>query len=165
MNTSSADARALVERIVASTGFQRSPRLRELLNYIADASLAEPSASLTEHETDETAHTAIVRNTKPSAGESEVYEISGEGAAVREGYAVLALLPNAAGGGHVLLLAGSDIEATEAVGTVATTESELAPVAAKIGAKDRFPPVEVLFQTRRLGGAPQEIHMIAFRRK
>jgi hypothetical protein len=116
-------------------------------------------------ETDEPGHKALIRNTKPAAGESEVYRVSGEGAAIREGYAVLALLPNASGSGRVLLLAGSDMEATEAVGTLATTESELAPIAAKVGGSDRFPPVEILFQTRRLGGAPQEIHMTAFRRR
>jgi hypothetical protein len=116
-------------------------------------------------ETDEAAHKGIIRNLKPAPGESDVYRVSGEGAEIREGYAVLALLPNVSLTGHVLLLAGTDMEATEAVGTVATTESELARIAQKIGVRDRFPAVEILFQTRRLGGAPQEIHMVAFRRK
>ena len=115
-------------------------------------------------ETDEGAHKGMVRNLHPASGESEVYRVSGEGAAIREGYAVMALMPNASGSGNVLLLEGSDMEATEAVGMVATTESELAPIAKKLGVDDRFPRLEVLFQTRRLGGAPQETHLVAWRK-
>jgi hypothetical protein len=40
----------LIERIVSTVPFQRSPRLRELLRYLADRSLHGHSAELTEHQ-------------------------------------------------------------------------------------------------------------------
>src|SRR5271157_168649 len=45
-----AEARELIERIVASSGFQRSPRLRELLKFIAESSLQTPAGPLTEQQ-------------------------------------------------------------------------------------------------------------------
>src|SRR5689334_20646959 len=44
------EARALVDRIAASLPFQRSPRLRELLLYIADSALQDPPIALTEQQ-------------------------------------------------------------------------------------------------------------------
>lgn len=114
-------------------------------------------------EYDEAQRKAIVRSRKPKPGESPVYRISGEGHDIKEGYAVISFLPDAARNGNVLMLAGTDMEATESVGNLATTESELAPVLAKIGAGGPLPSFEVLFGTRRLAGAPQECRLLAFR--
>jgi hypothetical protein len=112
---------------------------------------------------DETQHKAVVRNQHPRPQESGVYRIAGEGHGIKEGYAVVAFLPNSTGTGNVLILAGTDMEATEAVGSVVTKESGLHQFLKAIGANNRMPYVEALFETRRLGGAPQECKLIAFR--
>ena len=113
---------------------------------------------------DEASHKAIVRNRHPQPGESEIYHISGEGSGIKEGYAVMTFLPDPGRNGNVLMLAGTDMEATEAVGNLATTESGLAPVLAKVVANGKLPYFETLFKTRRLAGAPQECRLIAIRR-
>jgi hypothetical protein len=112
---------------------------------------------------DEVQHKAMVRNQHPKPGENDVYRISGEGHGIKDGFAVMAFLPNTQRTGNVLILAGTDMEATESVGTVATKESLLAPFLQKIGAGTRMPYAEALFETRRLAGAPQECKLITVR--
>ena len=113
---------------------------------------------------DEASRKAIVRNRNPRAGESATYLISGEGPGIREGYATLTFLPNQGHTAHVLIVAGTDMEATEAVGQLATTEAEFQPVAGKLAPDGRLPYFEALFKTRRFGGAPQECRLVAWRR-
>jgi hypothetical protein len=116
-------------------------------------------------ETDEVSHRAIVRNRDPRPGEQDTYVVPGEGSNIREGYAVLALQPNLTGTGNVLMIYGSDMEATEAAGALATTEAELAPVLQRVFS--RIPKsvryCEILLKTRRLGGAPQSCTLLAWR--
>jgi hypothetical protein len=56
------------------------------------------------------------------------------------------------------------MEATEAVGQLATTEAEFQPVAGALAQGRRLPYFEALFKTRRFGGAPQECRLVAWRR-
>jgi hypothetical protein len=56
------------------------------------------------------------------------------------------------------------MEATEAVGQLATTEAEFQPVAGKLAPDGHLPYFEALFKTRRFGGAPQECRLVAWRR-
>lgn len=114
---------------------------------------------------DEELRKAIVRNRAPRAGELETYQIPGLGAGIQEGYAVIAFLPNLSRSGHVLLIAGTDMEATEAAGQVTTTEAQLARVLQVLPrkGKDGLPYFEVLLKTKRVGGAPSEAHIVAWR--
>jgi hypothetical protein len=116
-------------------------------------------------ETDEASHRAIVRNRNPRSGEQDTYLVPGEGSNIREGYAVLALQPNLTGTGNVLMIYGSDMEATEAAGALATTEAELAPVLQRVFSRipKSIRSCEILLKTRRLGGAPRSYTLLAWR--
>jgi hypothetical protein len=114
---------------------------------------------------EEDARRTTIRNRSPRTGESDTYRIRGEGAAIREGYATVAFLPNLGGSGNVLILAGTDMAATEAAGRFVTTESQLAPFFQKISAvgQQKPPNFEVLLKTRQLGGAPVECNVLTWR--
>jgi hypothetical protein len=112
---------------------------------------------------DEVLHKAIVRNRSPRQGETATFMIEGEGPSIKEGYAIVAFLPNQARTANTLILAGTDMEATEAAGQLVTTEAELEPVLSHIAGRGELPYFEALFKTRRLGGAPQECRLAAWR--
>jgi hypothetical protein len=114
---------------------------------------------------EEDARRTTIRNRSPRSGENETYRIRGEGSAIREGYATVAFLPNLGGSGNVLILAGTDMAATEAAGRFVTTESQLAPFFRSISTAlpDKLPCFEVLLQTRQLGGAPVECNVLIWR--
>jgi hypothetical protein len=112
---------------------------------------------------DEASRKVVVRNRSPRQGESAEYLIAGNGPGIKEGYAVMAYLPNRAHSANVLMLAGTDMEATEAVGVLATDEAELAPALAKIAGNGQLVYFEALFKTRRLAGAPQECRLVSWR--
>src|SRR5579875_411048 len=65
---------------------------------------------------------------KPRPGDPSKYPLPAMSHSGREGYSVLALLPGMARDSSVLLIAGTDMEATETAGGVATSESDLASV-------------------------------------
>jgi hypothetical protein len=112
---------------------------------------------------DETTHRSVVRNRNPRAGEASTYTVQGEGAGIKDGYAVIAYLPNTQRSAKALILAGTHTEATEAVGRLATTESSLRPALARIAGNGPIPHFEALSKTRRFGGTPQQIDLIAWR--
>lgn len=114
---------------------------------------------------DEASHKYSVRNRAPVAGEPAIYPISGTGAEIREGYAVVAFLPNLAHTRNVLILEGTNMEATAAAGQFILTEAQLRNLLARIkpGNRNELPYFEVLLKMRRLGGAPQEYQIEAFR--
>lgn len=109
-------------------------------------------------EYDEKAHKVLVRNRSPKPEEAPFYTVAGEGAEIREGYAVIALVSNPAQTSNVLILAGTDMEATEAAGQLVTSEAQLAPVIGIL-----TPHSEALLKTRRLAGAPTEYKVVAYR--
>jgi len=112
---------------------------------------------------DETTHRSVIRNRNPRGGEASTYTVQGEGAGIKDGYAVIAYLPNTQRLAKALILAGTHMEATEAVGQLATTESSLQPVLARIAGNGPVPYFEALFKTRRFGGAPQQIDLVTWR--
>jgi len=114
---------------------------------------------------DEESRKAIVRNHSPRAGESATYLIPGTGAEIQEGYAVVAFLPNLGRNGSVLIVAGTDMEATEAAGQFVTTEAQLGRFFQALSPRRRgeLPYFEVLLKTKRVGGAPSECDVLAWR--
>ena len=74
-------------------------------------------------------------------------------------------MPNLDRTGNILLVAGFDMEATEAVGQFITTEELFAPFYSKLplGRSGRSPYFEGLVRTSKIGGAVKEMKLIAYR--
>jgi len=109
----------------------------------------------------------LIVNLKPRAEEEPVYR-KDEAAARRipGGYCVVARLPNLSGKGKVLLIGGTEMEATEAGGDVLLNESSLATLAKMLGLRrgEAFPDFEALLGTRRVGGTSPQAEFLAVRR-
>jgi hypothetical protein len=77
----------------------------------------------------------------------------------------VAFLPNLGRNGSVLIVAGTDMEATEAAGQFVTTEAQLGRFFQALPPRRRgeLPYFEVLLKTKRVGGAPREFDVLAWR--
>ena len=62
----------------------------------------------------------VIRNARVQAGEAAAYVPTAQGWETGHAYAIVAFLRNPGQSGHVLLLAGSNAEATEAAGKLVT---------------------------------------------
>ena len=78
------------------------------------------------------------------------------------GYSVVAYLPNADHTANVLLIEGSDSQATNAAGDFVTSETSMANFLKLLNAK-QFPYFEVLLKTTRLSGTPMSADVLAYR--
>jgi len=107
----------------------------------------------------------MVLNRTPRPGEQAVYAASIAGEEVKQGYAVVAFLPNLRKTGDVLLLAGASGAETEIAGYFVTTEEPFARFVAQLprGSDGRLPYFEALLKTRRLGQETQRYELIAYR--
>ncbi len=128
------------------------------------AEMFEPALNFTFDYEEATAR-AMVRNRNPRAGEQTVYAASIAAEEVKQGYAVVAFLPNLRKTGDVLLLAGTSGAETEIAGYFVTTEEPFARFVAQLpGCPDaRLPYFEVLLKTQRLGQETQRYEFIAHR--
>jgi hypothetical protein len=104
-------------------------------------------------------------NRSPLPGEPPTYTLTGAGANIENGYGVLALLPNLGQTGDVLLIAGTDMEGTEAVGQFVCSERYMARLRSLLApaSSRRFPYFEALLKTKRPGAAGQDIEVVAHR--
>jgi len=84
----------------------------------------------------------------PQPGQQASYSTTG-GDSRREGYCILAFLPNLSGEGEALIIAGSDAQATEAGGEFLTHEETMASLLKRVG-KENFPHFQLLLRTSRL---------------
>jgi hypothetical protein len=106
------------------------------------------------------------RNKAPAAGEQAIYGLSSEGRNNQDTYADVALLPNLAGTGYVLLLSGIDMAATEAAGELVTS-------ADFPGVLDRFVTspsrhalpsrIEFLMQAKAMAGTAEDSRIVCYR--
>jgi hypothetical protein len=103
----------------------------------------------------------FVNNINPKAGEQATYRGSHEADSLL-GYSVIAYLPNPSRTGKVIILAGTDSDATDAAADFLTSEEQLAKFRNAIHA-DRFPYFEVLLKTSRLSGTSFNAEMVAYR--
>jgi hypothetical protein len=103
----------------------------------------------------------IVRNHNPKPGEQATYTVS-LGADSFFGYAAIAYLPNPSGSGSVMILAGTDSDATGAAAAFLTSEDHMEALRQKFGA-DRFPYFEALIKTSRLSGTFFNAELVAYR--
>ena len=78
------------------------------------------------------------------------------------GYATIAYLPNPSHTGNIIILAGTDSDATGAAAAFLTSESQMQNLRNTFGV-NRFPYFEVLLKTSRLSGTFFDAELVAFR--
>jgi hypothetical protein len=105
----------------------------------------------------------FVRNKHPRDGESPAYVPTAEGWQTGQAYAIVALVNNANQGGQVLLLAGSNAEATEAAGKFATNLDLMPRTLRSHGIDPRGPArrFEVLLRVSTMAGSPNTFEVVA----
>jgi hypothetical protein len=106
----------------------------DLLNFITDY--------------DYTSGVQFVRNRRPKPGEQGTYAVSNAPDNMT-GYAVVAYLPNPSRTGHIIILAGTDSEATGAAASFLTSEEKLSSFRDQLHSS-KFPYFEVLLKTSRV---------------
>jgi hypothetical protein len=105
----------------------------------------------------------FVRNKHPRNRESPIYVPSAVGWETGYAYAILALVANPEQNGNVLLLAGSNAEATEAAGKLAVNLGALAKILGSAGI-DAHGPVkrfEILLRVSTMAGSPNTSEVVA----
>jgi hypothetical protein len=98
---------------------------------------------------------AVIRNRNPQPGEQAVYLAASASA-------VIAYLPNPSHTGNILILAGSDSDATGSAAAFLTSESHMDALRNKFHSS-RFPYFEALLKTSRLSGTSFDAQLVAFR--
>ncbi len=109
----------------------------------------------------------LIHNDKPKAGERPLYRSDdpSEGS-VPGGYCVVAKLSNFSGKGKVLVIAGTEMEATAAGGEFLLNESSLVQLsrALALAPNEAFPDFEILLRTTRVGGSSPTSQILSARR-
>jgi len=103
----------------------------------------------------------FVNNLHPKAGEQAAYRGSHEADSLL-GYSVIAYLPNPSRTGNVIILAGTDSDATDAAADFLTSEEQLEKFRNSLHVV-RFPYFEVLLKTSRLSGTSFNAELVAYR--
>lgn len=111
-------------------------------------------------------HVLAIRNRRPLAGEQPAYFNSSATGAPGTSYGVIAFVPNPDRTGNVLVVAGLDMEATEAAGQLLSTEELFGPFARELplnsgGGLSYF---EGLVRTTRIAGAVENLKVVAYRK-
>ena len=115
---------------------------------------------------DEQAREATIVNTSPAPGEPATYRVRGDRKELQEGYCRIAFLGNTARTGSVLLIAGTEMEGTEAGGEFLTSAPAMRQLRELLRLKpyEPFPWFEVLLRTTRIGGAAPRFEIVTVRR-
>lgn len=98
-----------------------------------------------------------VLNRAPSVGEQQIYQQSDS-----VQYCVVAYLPNPSHNGVILIVEGSNAEATEAAGNFLLSEGQLSNFKQKLQV-DEFPYFEVLLKVSSVPGTPLTANVEAYR--
>jgi hypothetical protein len=104
---------------------------------------------------------AFIANRHPRAGEQPTYSGTMDPNAL-VGYSVVAYLPNPSHTGNVIVLAGSDSDATDAAAEFLTSEEKMEAFRNALHTKT-FPYFEILLKTSRLSGTSFSAEMLAYR--
>jgi hypothetical protein len=105
----------------------------------------------------------VIRNKRPQKGELPLYVPTAKGWDTGQAYAIVAFLRNPGQSGHVLLLAGTNAESTEAAGKLATDAELLAGTLRKYGIDPNgsVRHFEILLEVRTMAGSPSALAVIA----
>lgn len=112
-------------------------------------------------EYDNAHYQAYIANRNPAAGEQKIYAPIMDRNAM-SAYSVVAYLPNPSKTGRVIILAGTDSDATGAAAEFLTSEDALRNLREKFHAKT-IPYFELLLKTSRLSGTSFSAEPLAFR--
>jgi len=109
-------------------------------------------------------HRPYVENAAPRPGEKPVYDGTSD-LQRYEGYSVVALLPNLGRSGYVLILEGTDSQATRSAGEFVTSEAALGDFFRQnhISLKGSPPGFEVLLHNYQIIGTPFRSEIVAWR--
>ncbi len=106
---------------------------------------------------------SFILNQHPLAGEAAVYRNETNGTLNRT-YGTVVYLPDAGGAGHVLLIQGLNMAATQAAANILFDGKAIAPVLAEASRRDGLMrPFELLVETTSIGAAAPEARVIATR--
>jgi hypothetical protein len=103
-----------------------------------------------------------LRNSKPVGSEASLFEVSASG----PDYARIAVVPNLAGAGFVLLIGGLEAEGTEGAGDFLLRSDSLDKIrkALNLGAHDAIPSCEFILAIKTRQSAAQSEEIVAARR-
>jgi len=104
---------------------------------------------------------SLIVNRHPQAGEQTSYAAPMDANAFI-GYSVIAYLPNPSRTGNVIILAGTDSDATSAAAEFLTSEEQLSKLRTTLRS-EKFPYFEVLLKTSRLSGTSFNAEPLAYR--
>jgi hypothetical protein len=110
--------------------------------------------------------TYFFRNKAPRPGEQSSYGLGNNGKPSAESYADIALLPNLAGTGYVLLLSGITMEMTEAAAELVTSPEFSSVLSKMLNARSGYAPapyVEILLQAKTVPGTTRASKIICYR--
>lgn len=116
-------------------------------------------------EYDEASGRTLVRNRAPKAGEQATYAASIASDEIKQGYALIAYLPNLRRTGSVLLLSGTSTAETDVAGYYLTSEEPFARLLEQLGVRpgEPLPYFEVLLKTLRVGLETRKQEFVAAR--
>jgi hypothetical protein len=105
----------------------------------------------------------FLRNNRPQAGELARYVPTALGGATGRTFGIIGFLRNPNHGGHVLLVAGTTAEATEAATRLVADPAALSAVLQRYGIAEAGPPrhFEVLLSVEEMAGAPARSQVVA----
>lgn len=106
----------------------------------------------------------VCRNKRPRPGEAALYVPASTGPASADSYSAVSLLRNLNQEGHILLIAGTTGEATEAAGRFVTNQRLLSNALRRGGLDPAGPPshFEALLRVKTMAGSPGDFDVIAF---
>lgn len=107
-------------------------------------------------EEDPATHTFHFKDRKPKPGEPEMYAAQYDGPGVHIGYVDIAILPNLAGDGTVLLFNGLRMEDDEAASDAIFASHMPAALLRALGSATNASTIEVLLRVRSVGGAESD---------
>jgi hypothetical protein len=114
-------------------------------------------------EFDDVRKAEFLRNRHPANGEAAAYVPTAEGWGTGQAYAIVALVSNPEQNGQVLLLAGSNAEATEAAGKLVMNLDALPKIlkSAGIDSNGRVRRFEILLRVSTMAGLPNTYEVVA----
>jgi hypothetical protein len=111
---------------------------------------------------DATRGIGYIANRHPRPGEADSYRLSQGYPNGFVGYSVVAYLPNSSHNGHVIIITGTDSDATSAASEFLTSEEQLGKFRKTLNVQ-HFPSFEVLLKTSRLSGTSLSSEILAYR--
>ncbi len=119
-----------------------------------------------EFEDDPEHYAEVIRNIRPQPGELPVYQPTAKGWETGKAFATVAFVGNPGQKGHVLLVAGTNAEGTEAAGKLVTNLDLLSGILRRYGIDPNGPAChfDMLLEITAMAGSPSEFKVLACHR-